>query len=277
MVARALSAIVALCLPVGAAVALQNSDEVLVCDEVSKLICCECGEPPSTCLQCCDNPDCTILLNVIAEAPLIRFKVPVVSSHLNAQEAFERKAATSGGKPVVQVTLKESVVATGAARRKLSVKVQLTGADAGVGGLLYAVAFLGDGGGALDAVRALGLDVSLLGPAPSQACDSVMPGVNFCPLLAKQLSDSITASLLVGDRAEHDPFVAGVQALGFAPCETVTTTTSSTTSTTLCSGGLTDCSGTCVNLTNDINNCGACGNVCQPPNTSCIGSTCTIP
>jgi hypothetical protein len=271
MAVCALTAIVALGMPVGAALALQNSDEVLVCDEVSRLICCECGEPPTTCLQCCDSPDCTILAGVISEEPLIRFKVPVVSSHLNAQEAFERKAATIGGQPVVRVSLKESVVATGAAKRKLSMKVQLTGADAGVGSLLYAVAFLGDGGGALDAVRALGLDVSLVGPAPSQTCNSVMPGVDFCPVLAKQLSERITASLVVGDRAEHDPFVAGVQTLGFAPCETVTTTTIT------CPAGETDCSGTCVDLTGDNNNCGSCGNVCPFNNPVCIGGTCTTP
>jgi Flp pilus assembly pilin Flp len=58
---------------------------------------------------------------------------------------------------------------------------------------------------------------------------------------------------------------------------TTTTTTSSTTSTTLCSAGETDCSGTCVDLTSDPNNCGSCGTVCPPATPVCIGSVCTIP
>jgi hypothetical protein len=58
---------------------------------------------------------------------------------------------------------------------------------------------------------------------------------------------------------------------------TTTTTTPSTTSTTLCPGGQTDCSGSCVDLTSDPNNCGGCGTVCQPAAPVCISSMCTIP
>jgi hypothetical protein len=37
----------------------------------------------------------------------------------------------------------------------------------------------------------------------------------------------------------------------------------------------TTCSGTCVDLTNDINNCGACGNSCMPGVQTCASSACT--
>ncbi len=40
-----------------------------------------------------------------------------------------------------------------------------------------------------------------------------------------------------------------------------------------CSG--TTCGGACVDLTNDPNNCGACGNVCAPTHT-CVAGSCTI-
>jgi Flp pilus assembly pilin Flp len=58
---------------------------------------------------------------------------------------------------------------------------------------------------------------------------------------------------------------------------TTTMTTTSTTSTTLCLGGQTDCSGSCVDLTSDPDNCGGCGTVCPPAAPVCISSMCTIP
>lgn len=41
----------------------------------------------------------------------------------------------------------------------------------------------------------------------------------------------------------------------------------------VCPGGDTCCSGECANLSNDDNNCGSCGNVC-PAGTSCVGGAC---
>jgi hypothetical protein len=46
-----------------------------------------------------------------------------------------------------------------------------------------------------------------------------------------------------------------------------------------CANGQTCCSGTCKNLTNDVNNCGSCGNTCPaaPPNATavCANAKCT--
>jgi hypothetical protein len=73
-------------------------------------------------------------------------------------------------------------------------------------------------------------------------------------------------------------------ATGLCPSPTTTTSASSTTtssttvnttSTTLCAPPLTDCSGTCVDTTKDLNNCGGCGQVC---NQACVPpGVCTIP
>jgi Flp pilus assembly pilin Flp len=58
--------------------------------------------------------------------------------------------------------------------------------------------------------------------------------------------------------------------------QTTTTTTSTTTSTVGCSAGETNCGGTCVDLTNDPDNCGSCGHVCPVATPSCVASVCTI-
>jgi Flp pilus assembly pilin Flp len=50
-------------------------------------------------------------------------------------------------------------------------------------------------------------------------------------------------------------------------CEAITT----------CPTGQTNCSGACVDLTADDNNCGSCGNVCPSTAPACIASVCTVP
>jgi hypothetical protein len=44
-----------------------------------------------------------------------------------------------------------------------------------------------------------------------------------------------------------------------------------------CNVGLTCCAGTCVNQTNDLNNCGSCGRQCAGPTPYCHSGTCTAP
>jgi len=45
----------------------------------------------------------------------------------------------------------------------------------------------------------------------------------------------------------------------------------------LCTMGFTCCDGACVNLRNDIHNCGACGVLCGAPNDFCDGDKCAPP
>ncbi|HEX8950772.1 MAG TPA: hypothetical protein VF997_21490 [Polyangia bacterium] len=47
--------------------------------------------------------------------------------------------------------------------------------------------------------------------------------------------------------------------------------------TVFCSMGFTCCSNACVNLRNDIHNCGACGVTCTAPNDFCDGQKCVPP
>jgi hypothetical protein len=47
--------------------------------------------------------------------------------------------------------------------------------------------------------------------------------------------------------------------------------------TVLCTMGFVCCDGACVNLRNDVNNCGSCGNVCSGANDFCDGQKCAPP
>jgi len=47
--------------------------------------------------------------------------------------------------------------------------------------------------------------------------------------------------------------------------------------TVLCTMGLSCCDNACVNLRNDIHNCGACGVTCTAPNDFCDGQKCAPP
>ena len=51
----------------------------------------------------------------------------------------------------------------------------------------------------------------------------------------------------------------------------------SSTCAVLCTMGFTCCNGACVNLANDIHNCGKCGVTCSAPNDFCDGQTCAPP
>ena len=45
----------------------------------------------------------------------------------------------------------------------------------------------------------------------------------------------------------------------------------------LCTMGFTCCDGACVNVRNDIHNCGMCGVTCTAPNDFCDGQKCAPP
>lgn len=264
---------------------VQEEPDTLNCgDPDVQRVCIECDGHEDPALACCDyengQPTCKIV-NVPPTTgftgPTIKIKAAAAGAQVLAQASFQRKPQPKAGETLYQVKLQESIVVAAVTKRVVSLKVTLAGADAGIGSLLYPVAFLGIGTSALDALHAQGLDVSLVGAAPSQTCEAVL-GTEFCGGLATQLSKTIDASLPVADRTERDAFVAGVQALGYGPCQSTTTTTStSTTTTSTCPSGETHCPSGCVDTSTDVNNCGSCGIVCPPNDPSCIGGVCTIP
>ena len=136
-----------------------------------------------------------------------------------AQLVFDRTQRIEGnsGREFFEIRLQQLFDST-VSRQTVAVKTQLTGADAAVGSMLYAVAFLGTCANALDVLHEHGYDVAIIGGAPSDTCQARFPATT-CTALANQLSQSIAASLPIGDAAERDAFLLGVQALGFAPCQ----------------------------------------------------------
>jgi hypothetical protein len=209
--------------------------------------------------------------------------IKITSSVDKASATLSRKAGGSQQEFLI-IVLKEAFVsrdastgmATGKRQHKPVVFITMTGPDAPVCSLLYPVVALARGGaGAIAALQTRGYNCTVT-DAGSQDCQTVT-SAQMCTDLANQLAENIDAALALGDAAERSAFLAGVQALGYAPWENTTTpTTSSTTSTTPCPTGQTDCRGTCVDLMTDSNNCGGCGNICPSTTPSCVGGVCTI-
>jgi hypothetical protein len=208
--------------------------------------------------------------------------IKITSSADKASATLSRKAG-GGQQEYLKIELKEVIVtrdaSTGMATGKRQwkpVAITMTGPDAPVCSLLYPVVALARGGtGAIAALQTGGYNCTVT-DAGSQDCQTVT-SAQMCTDLANQLAENIDAALALGDGAERGAFLSGLQALGFGACPSTCTTTSSTTSTTLCPAGTTDCSGTCVNLMTNNNNCGTCGTVCPSTTPVCSGGVCTIP
>ena len=254
--------------------------EVLNCgDPTNKAICRECCADfdctgvPGNHVFCCLS-DCTVV-NVPLKSTGLRIRVGFSLGALNIQ--LDRDGGvTSDQRPFSTVKLKETIALT-SGKETVSLKTRLVGADSAIGGLLFPVAYLGLGSGALAALQGQGLDVAFLGDAPTGVCTDVFPA-DVCTGFANGLSAAIDSALATGDGSERSAFLGKVQMLGYAPCQPTTTTTStSSTTSSACPSGQTRCSGVCVDTSMDDNNCGGCGTVCPSNDPVCIGSVCTIP
>lgn len=193
-----------------------------------------CGDAgtASICLDCCTDDACPCEQNVclaccldddgcdtVNEPPTTGFtglsiKFAAVVGAVKLQ--FQRKDGIKGVVPTVGIKLKQTFL-SGPARRAVTVRAQLTGADASLGGLLFPIAFLDAGPAALDSLRARGLDVSLVGLPPLRTCQDALPA-SVCTMLARRLSAAIDSALATGDGVERAAFVAQAVELGFPPC-----------------------------------------------------------
>jgi hypothetical protein len=203
-----------------------GNSEVLNCGDAGNkdicLQCCvsddDCQCMQNACLDCCVDPPCSIIdvpPTTALTFPPLRLKLIVGKIKLQ----FERRGRLLGNQLVVDVKLAESFTST-ISKHTIVLKTELTGANAGIGGLAYPVAFLGLGTAALDALHNQGLDVSFTGAPPAQTCPPLL-GSQVCTALAQHLAESIDAALGTGDATERSAFLSAVQTLGYPPCQII--------------------------------------------------------
>ena len=193
------------------------------CRKVESIVCRECCVGGIECpgaeglrLFCCPDPDrCVVVPNENDDPSMVSF--PDVRLDLlagGARLVVERKVRvlrTTGARQY-EITVRQVLRALGRGSR-VEYRATLSGADAAVGSLLYAVDFLERGPDTLDRLRATGLDVSLVGAPPARTCPAAARAA--CALLARQLADGLTASLAVGTAGEREPFLQGLLTLGY--------------------------------------------------------------
>lgn len=181
--------------------------------------CCpECdGTEPEVRLICCaGEPNC-VIINEPPTTGLTAGDVSINHAYSGLKLQLKRKEIVRGGELLVKLSLKGALT-TPAVRKRLAVKGTITGADASVGSLAYAVAFVGMGDAALDRLRAQGKDVALALSGTPLVCDASFTASD-CQLLAVQLSKLIDGAL-PADGDERTGFLESVAPLGFAPCST---------------------------------------------------------
>jgi len=167
--------------------------------------CAACSNPNG--IYCCPLPSCDIVF--VTTPPVSGIKLNAAVGGVKVK--FQRK----GEDGLVDLKLKQ-VLASTVSRRTVSVKAQLTGADASIGSLLYPVAFLGIGVGAQNTLQEMGYDITVANSGSLQTCQAVLPDAT-CRELAIQLAQRIDGSI-VGDRAERNAFLQGILDLGYGSC-----------------------------------------------------------
>ena len=102
-----------------------------------------------------------------------------------------------------------------AAPKKIELRATITGADAGQGSLLYALAWLAGDTDPLGSVRALGYDIDIT-KEHDQPCSDGQPS-QVCVEHARRLATLLDATLALGSPDERAQFRLDAAAIGLAP------------------------------------------------------------
>jgi hypothetical protein len=202
-----------------------GSDGVLNCEDPdNKRICRECcpgydcSSVPGDHVFCCQS-DCPTTNDPppttgFTDGVRVRFTLSVGALKIQ----FDRDGGTTDDqRHFSTIKLKESFALT-SGNQSVSLKTRLVGADATLGGLLFPVAYLALGNGALAALQNQGLDVSFLGASPTGTCQDVFPA-DVCTMSATGLSETIDSALATGSGLDRNAFFTGAQTLGYPPYE----------------------------------------------------------
>lgn len=87
---------------------------------------------------------------------------------------------------------------------------------------------------------------------------------------------TLTGTVLAGcgNSCNSDSACQSGQSCVNGMCSSSSSSSSSNNSGSGCSGNLTNCNGTCVNINTDFDNCGSCGKGCTGSNAGCCNSSC---
>ena len=185
----------------------------------------DCSNPGSAvgCYECCSGScglrvtccplsgPCTVKPGgPPSTGPLsLAFKLKLAVAGLALQ--FQRVIKSDGA---VDVKLKASFI-KGTFPQSVNAKVRLTGADAQIAGLVWPVAFLGQGTNAGSALTGAGISASIEGSPVT--CQEILPA-QVCTDMAVGLSRHIQGGLGVAEKGDLDRFKDAVDGMGLGPC-----------------------------------------------------------
>jgi hypothetical protein len=138
--------------------------------------------------------------------------VKLAVAGLNLQ--FQRVIKSDGA---VDVKLKGSFV-KGTFPQSVNAKVRLTGADASLAGLVWPVAFLGQGAGAGTALTNAGISAAIEGSPVT--CQSILPA-QVCTDMAVGLARHIQGGLGAAEKDDLNRFLDAVNGMGLGPCNII--------------------------------------------------------
>ena len=178
----------------------------------TKNACSECCTTPAGCvltIHCCPlSGPCTVVNKPSSTTLPLKLKLDVGGWKLQ----FQRTIKDDYVDVKVKATFLKQIFPKG-----VNAKVRLTGPDAQLAGLVWPVAFLGQGDAAPTSLANAGIDVTIDG-APA-TCQSLFPP-EACTDMAVGLSRNVQGAIGVAAKPELNPFLDAVNSMGLGPCGT---------------------------------------------------------
>jgi hypothetical protein len=185
-----------------------NHTGVINCgDENTRKVCHECCSGPCSTITCCPlSGPCDVINKPSGGSPPLKLKLVAGGWNVQLQRVIKPD--------YVDVKLKASFLKK-IFPKGMNVKVRLTGPDAELGGLVYPVAFTGQGTNTPTALANAGVNVTIEGTPTT--CQSFFPA-QACTDMAVGLARQIQGALGVASREDLDAFVDAVSNMGYGPC-----------------------------------------------------------